>query len=115
MSEELGAKFAQAVNFCLDQLTTHKGLKFKIDNSDRFHFEPKQILVNLVTMYGNMSHIDKFKEFVVKDGRSYSNETFEKAVKVINNSKKNINVDHESKEKFETLAKELIEMKKDAD
>jgi len=95
------------VNFCLDQLTTQKGLKFKIKNPERFFFEPKELLVNLIRMYANMSHLEVFRGHVVKDSRSYSNETFEKAVKILNSSKKSVNVDLESKQKFEELASVL--------
>ena len=107
VSEELGEKFAQALNFCLDQITTEKGLKFKIKEPERFHFEPKELLVNIISMYSNMCKIDKFKQNVVKDGRSYSDETFEKAVKILNSGKKSIPIDHEKKENFEVLAAEL--------
>jgi len=41
---------------------------------------------------------------VVIDDRSYSNETFEKAIKILNSDKKAINVDGEHRENFETLA-----------
>jgi len=107
VSQELGEKFAQALNFCLDQITTEKGLKFKIKDPERFHFEPKELLVNIITMYSNMSKLEKFKQNVVKDGRSYSDVTFEKAVKILNSSKKSIAIDHEKKENFEVLAAEL--------
>ena len=107
VSEELGEKFAQALNFCLDQITTEKGLKFKIKEPERFHFEPKELLVNIISMYSNMCKIDKFKQNVVKDGRSYSDETFEKAVKILNSGKKSIPIDHEKKENFEVLSAEL--------
>jgi len=60
VSDELGENFAQAVNFCLDQLASQKGLKFKIKNPERFNFEPKEILVNLIVMYSNMSQLEKF-------------------------------------------------------
>lgn len=103
VTEEIGEKFSQAVNFCLDQLTTQKGLKFKIKNPERFHFEPKELLINLITMYANMGHIERFRANVVRDGRSYSNETFEKAVKIINSTKKSVNIDGDAKEKFEKL------------
>ena len=93
ISEELGEKFTQALNFCLDQITTEKGLKFKIKDPERFHFEPKSLLVNIISMYANMSMLDKFKENIVKDGRSYSDETFEKAVKILSSGKKNIAID----------------------
>jgi len=54
-------------------------------------------------MYANMGHHEKFRVNVVKDGRSYSNETFEKAVKILNSTKKHIAVMPENKEKFEKL------------
>ena len=107
VSKELGEKFAQAINFCLDQLTTQKGLKFKIKNPERFFFEPKELLQNLVTMYANMAHLDKFRENVVLDARSYSDETFAKAAKILNSTKKDVSVASEVKEKFEVLVVQL--------
>ena len=59
-----------------------------------------------------MGHIDTFKKNVVSDGRSYSDETFEKAVKILNSSKKNIQVGAEDKEKFEILVVQLKDEKK---
>jgi len=112
VTKELGEKFAQAINFCLDQLTTQKGLKFKIKNPERFYFEPKELLVNLVTMYANMAHLETFRVNVVMDGRSYSDETFDKAVKILNSTKKNVAVEEEAREKFEVLAGKLKEAKK---
>ena len=107
ISNELGEKFAQALNFCLDQLSTEKGLKLKIKDPSRFHFDPKSLLATIINIYSNMCKLDKFKQNVVKDGRSYSDETFEKAVKIINSSKKSIEIDQETKENFEVLAAEL--------
>jgi len=43
-------------------------------------------------MYANMSDQEQFRKNVVSDGRSYSNETFEKAIKILNSTKKNIGV-----------------------
>lgn len=37
-----------------------------------------------------MGGLDVFKNFVVADGRSYSDETFEKSVKIITNNTKGI-------------------------
>jgi ubiquitin conjugation factor E4 B len=111
VSNELGEKFAQAINFCLDQLTTQKGLKFKIKNPERFYFEPKELLINLVTMYANMAHLEKFRENVVLDARSYSDETFAKAAKILSSTKKNVSVPTEVQEKFEVLVVQLKEAK----
>lgn len=65
-------------------------------------------------MYANMAHLERFRGFVIKDGRSYSNETFEKAVKILNSTSKGIIVDAEHKEKFEALALVLRELKNQA-
>lgn len=112
ISEELGEKFAQALNFCLDQLCTGKGLKFKIKNPERFHFEPKDLLTNIICMYSNLSKMEQFRKNVVADGRSYSDETFEKAQKILNSSNKSVNVDPEHKENFDILVVQLRSEKK---
>ena len=62
-------------------------------------------------MYANMAHFEKFRENVVLDARSYSDETFAKAVKILNSSKKNVAVDEEVKSKFEILVTQLKEAK----
>jgi len=59
------------------------------------------LLVNLITMYANMSSYDQFKKNVVADARSYSDETFETAAGILNSSKKNIPVGPEDKVKFD--------------
>jgi len=65
-------------------------------------------------MYSNMSQEDSFKQYVVDDGRSYSNETFEKAINILNSTKKNIIIDMAHQQAFETLAAELKVMKNSA-
>lgn len=45
------------------------------------------------------------------DGRSYSDETFEKAVKILNSAQKNVAVEEEARQKFEVLAVQLKEAK----
>jgi ubiquitin conjugation factor E4 B len=58
-------------------------------------------------MYANMAHLDKFRENVVLDARSYSDETFAKAAKILNSTKKDVSVATEVKEKFEVLVVQL--------
>lgn len=112
-SEELGEKFAEAVDFCLDQLCSQKGLKFKIKDPERYHFQPKELLANLVRMYANMSHLDQFKTNVISDERSYSIETFAKAVTILGRG--SIEVGKEALDKFVELAKVLKAMKEEAE
>lgn len=54
ISEELGENFAIAINYCLAELATSRGMKLKIKNPERFYFQPKELLIDIVTMYGNM-------------------------------------------------------------
>ena len=61
VSAELGSKFTEAINFCLDQLCSKKGLKFKIDNPERFHFQPNELLANLICVYANMADLQEFR------------------------------------------------------
>ena len=67
----------------------------------------------MITIYANMSHLDQFKKNVVNDGRSYSDETFEKTVQIINNISRNIAIPPEINEKFQdNLVGELKDLKK---
>jgi len=44
---------------------------------------------------------DRFLQNVINDDRSYSHETFQGAVKILNSVKKNIPIEAEPKERFE--------------
>jgi len=38
VSQELGEKFALAINYCLAELATSRGMKLKIKEPERFYF-----------------------------------------------------------------------------
>ena len=67
MSEELGERFANALNFCIDSLVSQKGLKLKVNQPERFNFEPRTLLINILSMYANMSEEEVFLKHVVND------------------------------------------------
>jgi len=71
-------------------LTSQKGLKIKINKPERFYFQPKELLIDIVTTYGNMMDYEVFRRHVINDDRSYSDEGFEGAVKILNSVKKGI-------------------------
>jgi hypothetical protein len=58
-----------------------------------------------------MSVEETFLKWVVQDTRSFKIETFDKAVKILNNPKKGVQVDQERKDKFEEMVSKLREMK----
>jgi ubiquitin conjugation factor E4 B len=62
---------------------SEKGLKLKVKDPERFFFEPRELTVNLLMMYANMSEEDEFVKNVVNDGRSYSDALFKKALALI--------------------------------
>jgi|LauGreDrversion4_2_1035121.scaffolds.fasta_scaffold78332_1 hypothetical protein len=66
-------------------------------------------------MYANMSVEETFLKWVVQDTRSFKIETFDKAVKILNNPKKGVQVDQERKDKFEEMVSKLREMKNEQD
>jgi hypothetical protein len=66
-------------------------------------------------MYANMSVEETFLKWVVQDTRSFKIETFDKAVKILNNPKKGVQVDQERKDKFEEMVTKLREMKNEQD
>lgn len=115
MSEELGERFANAINFCIDSLVGQKGLKLKVNNPEAYNFEPRPLLINIMNMYANMSGDQQFLKHVVNDSRSYKTETFEKAVKIINNPKKGVQLDLDKKELFETMVEKIKLMKLEID
>lgn len=65
-------------------------------------------------MYANMGHLEKFRENVILDARSYSNETFAKAAKILNSTQKNVAVAADVKEKFDILVAQLAQAKEAA-
>lgn len=83
----------------------------KVNQPERFNFEPRTLLTNILTMYANMSNEEVFLKNVVNDARSYKDETFEKAVRIINNTKKGITLDADRKEKFEMMVVNLKSMR----
>jgi ubiquitin conjugation factor E4 B len=89
-------------------LASSKGLKVKVKNPSRFHFEPEELLANLVNVYTNMAHLQTFKDMVVSDARSYSDETFTKAVAILARGK--VGVDQQAQVRFEQLTKELASL-----
>lgn len=62
-----------------------------------------------------MSVEETFLKWVVQDTRSFKIETFDKAVKILNNPKKGVQVDQERKDKFEEMVSKLRDMKNEQD
>ncbi len=66
-------------------------------------------------MYSNMSNEESFLRQLVLDTRSFKVEIFDKAVKILNNPKKGVQIEYEAKEKFEKMTDQLKIMKNEID
>lgn len=65
------------MNYNLNCLVGDNGKKLKVKNGEQYHFEPELLLVNILSMYSNMSEEQEFIKNVIKDERSYSYQIFE--------------------------------------
>ena len=115
VSEELGERFAAAVNYCLDALVSKKGLKLKVERPERFNFDPRLLLSNILAIYANMSYEEVFIRQVVSDTRSYKTNTFENAFRILNSPKKGVSVDVVALEKFTRLVSMLKSLSSEID
>jgi ubiquitin conjugation factor E4 B len=111
----LGERFANALNYCLDALLSKKGLKLKVNNPEEYNFDPRLLLVHIVSMYANMSSEETFLKLVASDSRSFKVENFEKAIRVINNPSKGVVVHQEQKDIFEVMVTKIKDMKAEND
>ena len=105
LNYKLGERLANLLNYSLDVFTSHRGLKLKIKNMKDYGFDPKFILVSLISTYVSFLDYSEFLELIVKDERSYKIENFEKVKTIFSRGK--ISLDFETYEKFEKLVSQL--------
>ena len=83
-----------------------------MNDPDAYNFDPRSLLINILTMFANMSGEETFLRHVVSDTRSYKTETFDKAVRILGDPKKGIVIaDQDKRERFEGMVARMKEMK----
>ncbi len=55
LNYKLGERLANLLNYSLDVFTSHRGLKLKIKNMKDYGFDPKFILVSLISTYATFA------------------------------------------------------------
>jgi len=100
---KLGEKLANLMNYTLDMFITKRGLKLKINNMKVYEFDPKFILVSLVSIYSGFEDSNEFLEFVAKDTRSFKIENFEKVI----SKKGKVNFNYKDIISLEKICKKL--------
>jgi ubiquitin conjugation factor E4 B len=82
MMPEIVNKLAAMLDYNLDALVGPRCNDLRVDNKDKYHFNPRQLLSDVVQVYLNLGDQDAFIRAVAEDGRSYKKELFEHAASI---------------------------------
>jgi len=81
--DELTERVATYVNYFILQLAGSKSQQFKVQNTEKYNFDPIWLLRKIVRVFINMSKDKNFLNKVSADDRSYSNDSLQKAIKIL--------------------------------
>ncbi|CAO1628196.1 unnamed protein product [Jaminaea pallidilutea] len=79
MTVEIVSRLAAMLDYNLDLLVGPRCTELKIKDPQRVHFEPKELLRQILSVYLNLAPRDEFVKAIAADGRSYRKEIFGKA------------------------------------
>ncbi|KAK0464249.1 ubiquitin conjugation factor E4 [Desarmillaria tabescens] len=65
--------------FMMPEIVDRLGSDLKVRNPDKYRFNPRALLSDILQVFINLSDRDEFVKAVANDGRSYSKELFESA------------------------------------
>ncbi|KAK1836114.1 ubiquitin conjugation factor E4 [Podospora conica] len=80
---EIVGRLAAMLDFNLSVLTGPKSKKLKVDNPEKYFFNPKALLPELVDIYLNLGTNRQFIEAVASDGRSYNPEMMQTTLDIL--------------------------------
>ena len=79
---EIVQRLAGMLDYNLEVLTI-KSRNLKVDNPEKYHFNPRTLLPEIVDIYLNLANSAAFVEAVAADGRSYKPETFAATTRIL--------------------------------
>ena len=82
---EIAGRLAAMLDFNLSVLTGPKSKKLKVENAEKYFFNPKVLLPELVDIYLNLRSHRVFIEAVAADGRSYNPKMMEDTLEILKN------------------------------
>jgi ubiquitin conjugation factor E4 B len=82
MMPEIVNRLAAMLDYNLDALVGPKCSELKVKNPEKYKFDPKKLLSDILQVYLNLSDQPEFVRAVASDGRSYRKELFDKAGEV---------------------------------
>lgn len=109
---EIVQRLAGMLDYNLDILTGPKSRTLKVDNPEKYFFNPKTLLPELVDIYLNLASSPAFVEAVASDGRSYKPATMKTTAHILRS--KNLKEAHQL-EAWEVLCKQFEMAKEELD
>ncbi|ROT35206.1 ubiquitin conjugation factor E4 [Sodiomyces alkalinus F11] len=109
---EIVQRLASMLNYNLETLAGPKMGQLKVNNPQKYHFQPRVLLSDLVEIYLNLGSSQTFVDAVAADGRSYKPETFDKAGYIL--AKRGMK-DEADLRQFDVLQRKFKEAKEVAD
>ncbi|KZS93704.1 hypothetical protein SISNIDRAFT_474241 [Sistotremastrum niveocremeum HHB9708] len=79
MTPEIVDRLAAMLNYNLDALVGPKCQDLKVKDMDKYQFNPRQLLSDILQVYINLSGEGTFVQAIAGEGRSYKKELFERA------------------------------------
>lgn len=82
MVPEIVDRLAAMLDYNLDALVGPRCGELRVKNPEKYKFNPKALLADILEVYLNLSEQGEFARAVANDGRSYKKELFEKAAQI---------------------------------
>jgi ubiquitin conjugation factor E4 B len=79
MMPEIVNRLAAMLDYNLDALAGPRCQNLVIQNKEKYHFDPRGLLADILQVFLNLADQEEFVRAVANDGRSYRKELFEKA------------------------------------
>lgn len=83
MEPEIVERLAAMMDYNLTALVGPKCTELKVNDPEKYRFNPKKLLTELMDIYIHLSHRKEFINAVARDGRSYRPELFEQAKRIL--------------------------------
>jgi len=113
---EIADRLAAMLDYNIDALVGPKCSNLKVQNPEKYYFDPKSLLKGIVGIFLNMSKHNDFIIAVVRDGRSYKKDNFERTAQILSRFSLRSSQDIEQLLDFvATVEKRKIEYQQDED
>jgi len=83
MMPEIVGKLGAMLDYNLEALAGPKCRDLKVKNPDKYKFDPRALLSDIVQVFLNLSDEEEFVRAVAEDGRSYKKELFDGTVEIL--------------------------------